>query len=327
MAELMKAIWVEKSGGPEVLELREVERPTPGPSEVLVKLTAIGINYSNIGRRLGTYAGFDLPAIMGSEGCGQIVELGAGVNALSEGDVVSFRGSTTGSYAEYATVATEFLYRVPDDISPETACALQVQGMTAYILVNNAAPVGAGDSCLIHAGAGGVGHMVIQIAKANGARVLTTVGSEEKAEIAKSYGADEVILYRTEDFSERVLELTDGKGVNAVYDGVGAATLAGSIACAGYQGRVIVFGSPSDGGLQADLRLTAKNAVTVGFGRLSQFVNTAEHVKTVSDTLVDMVRDGTLRLNIAPPYPLADASAAQRALENRETTGKLILLP
>ena len=323
----MKAIWVERAGGPEVLEYRDVDRPEPGAGEVLVKIEVAGVNYSNIGRSRGSYPGATFPVIMGSEGVGRVVTLGNGINRLAEGDRVSFRGGTTGSYAEYAVVPEPVIYKVPEGIEPGVAAALQVQGMTAYVLVNNIAPVNEGDSCLIHAGAGGVGHMVIQIAKAKGVRVITTVGSAEKGELAKTYGADEVIYYRDEDVAERVLEFTDGAGVNAVYDGVGAATMVGSIASAGFQGKVVLFGNPSAGELKPDIRLTTAKAVSVTFGRLSQFVNTAADVSRVSDELVAMVADGRLNLNIARPRPLAEAADVHRALEGRETTGKQILVP
>ncbi|MDA0226610.1 MAG: quinone oxidoreductase [Proteobacteria bacterium] len=326
-AETMKAIWVEQPGGPEVMEYRDVERPSPGPGEVLVKIEAAGINYSNIGHRKGSYTRAPFPTILGSEGAGRVVGKGDGVTRLADGDRVAFRGSTTGSYAEYAVVPDKMIYKVPDGVSPEVAAALQVQGMTAYVLVNNIAPVGAGQSCLIHAGAGGVGHMVIQIAKNKGVRVLTTVGSKEKGELAKSFGADEVIYYRDEDFAERVLALTDGAGVNAVYDGVGAATMHGSIASAGFQGKVVIFGSPSDGELRPDIRLTTNKAVSVTFGRLSQFVNTPEDVARVSDALVAMVADGSLNLHIADPRPLAEAAEVHRTVEERESMGKQILVP
>jgi NADPH2:quinone reductase len=264
---------------------------------------------------------------MGGEGVGRVVAKGAGITRSEEGDRVSFRSPITGSYAEYARVADPVIYKVPDGVGSDIAAALQVQGMTADVLLNDIAPVTAGDSCLIHAGAGGVGHILIQLAKSKGVRVLTTVGSREKGELAKDYGADAVIYYREEDFADRVAKLTDGAGVNAVYDGVGAATMPGSIASAGFQGKVVLFGNPSEGELKPDIRQTAGKAVSVTFGRLGQFVNSAAEVARVSDRLVEMVMGGSLRLDIAQPRPLAEAAQVHRAIEGRETTGKQILVP
>ncbi len=323
----MKAIWAERAGGPEVLEYREVDRPEPGPGEVLVKIEVAGVNYSDIGRHRGTYPDATFPSVMGGEGVGRVVAKGDGITRLEEGNRVSFRSPITGSYADYALVADPVIYKVPDGVASEIAAALQVQGMTAHVLLNNIAPVAAGDSCLIHAGAGGVGHIAIQLAKIKGVRVLTTVGSREKGALAKGYGADAVIYYQEENFADRVLTLTDGAGVDAVYDGVGAATMMGSIASAGFQGKVVLFGNPSAGELRPDIRQTVAKAVSVTFGRLGQFVNTQADVARVSDALVERVIDGSLRLDIAQPKPLAQAADVHRAIEARATTGKQILVP
>lgn len=323
----MKAVRARVAGGPEVLEYADVARPDPGHGEALVKLELIGVNYADIYRRQGSHHRETYPRILGQEGVGMVTALGANATRIKEGDVVAFRGAKAGAYCEYAVVPENQLYKVPDVLSAASAVALQVQGMTAHYLANDVYPLKPGDSCLVHAGAGGVGHILIQLAKARGARVLTTVGSPEKAERASRHGADEIILYRQENFAARVLELTDGKGVNVVYDGVGAATIADSIAATAFLGMVATFGGASGTAPPVDTTLLTPNCVCLTRAGLQRFIPDVDALTRRCDDLAGLVVSGKLRLDIATPRPLSQAADVHRALESRSTTGKLLMQP
>ena len=326
-ANTMKAVRARAAGGPEVLEYVDVERPEPGEGEVLVKLDLIGVNYADIYRRQGSHHRETYPRILGQEGVGSVAALGVKATRMRKGDVVAFRGAKAGAYSEYAVVPESNLYKVPSALPAEAAVALQVQGLTAHYLANDVYRLKAGDSCLVHAGAGGVGHILIQLAKAKGARVLTTVGSAAKAERASRHGADEVILYRDENFAARVLELTDGKGVNVVYDGVGAATIPDSIAATAFLGMVATFGGSSGQAPPVDTTLLTPNCVCLTRVGLQRFIPDVDALIRRCDDLATMVESGKLRLDIAMPRPLSQAADVQRALESRSTTGKLIMQP
>lgn len=326
MTDSMKAVQAVAFGDPDVMELKDIARPEPGAGELLVKITGAGVNYADVYQRQGTRGG-DLPMTMGLEAVGAVAGMGSGVSGFSEGDRVVYRGGTSGCYAEFGTVPADNVYVVPEGVSDDIALALQLQGMTAHYLAYDVHPLKAGESCLIHAGAGGVGHILIQLAKAKGATVYTTVGSVEKAELAASYGADEVILYRDINFKDLVLERTGGKGVAAVYDSVGASTIVDSIACAGFRGVVAWFGDASGPAPDINARLlSAKCAYLTRVG-LGPYVADRETLLRRCDDLFGLLAEGKLSVNVAPTRPLAEAAQAHADLESRGTVGKLILKP
>lgn len=320
----MQAIQISEFGGPEVCILTELPIPECGDDEVLVKIDITGVNYLDIYTREGIRGG-DLPIVLGIEGAGTVTAIGKNVDHLEIGELVAFWRSVTGSYAEYAVVPAWLAHKVPSDISLEIATALHLQGMTAHYLAYDVFPLDSSHTCLIHAGAGGVGHLLIQIAKAKGARVLTTTGSKEKAEIAKKFGADEVILYRETDFSEAVLELTNGEGVDVVFDSVGQATIEGSIASAGLLGTVALFGDASGVTPPIETRLLAAKAVKLTRVAIMPFIPDQEAINKRCADLYQLHREGKLNPMIAPVRPLADAAKVQTELGSRETQGKLFL--
>ena len=322
----MKAIQISKFGGPEVCDYTDVPVPECGDGQVLVRIAIAGINYLDNYTREGVRAG-PLPFILGSEGAGTIAEVGANAGDAAVGDTVVFRGSVTGAYAEYAVVPAWLTYRVPDGIALEVAVTLHLQGMTAHYLANDVFPVAAAHTCLIHAGAGGVGHQLIQLAKAKGATVFATTGDQEKAGIAKGLGADEVILYRDTDFPEAVLELTDGGGVDVVFDSVGQATTDGSIACTKFLGTVVLFGDAS--GITPPLETRKLAAKCIKLTRVSLMPFVADHAAIVArcDELFQLHRDGKLNPLMAPVRPLSEAGAVLAEMAGRGTAGKLLLRP
>ncbi|MFP6711875.1 MAG: quinone oxidoreductase [Rhodospirillales bacterium] len=322
----MKAILISEFGGPEVCEYTDVPIPEIDDDHVLVKIDIAGINYLDIYTREGVRGG-PLPFILGSEGAGTVTSIGKNVIDVAVGDIVVFRGSVTGAYAEYAVVPAWLTNTIPDGVSLEIATALHLQGMTAHYLANDVFPLNETHTCLIHAGAGGVGHQLIQLAKEKGARVLTTTGNTEKAEIAKGFGADETILYRETDFAEDVLDLTDGKGVDAVFDSVGQATIDGSITSTKLLGTVVLFGDASGVTPPIETRKLAANCIKLTRVALMPFV--ADHGAIVKrcDDLFRLHQEGKLTPMIAPIRPLAEAGAALTDLAGRNTHGKLLLKP
>lgn len=326
----MKAISVAMFGGPEVLRLAEVDPPRPGPGEALVRIACAGINFIDVYMRNGSYARSHtyktpLPMVIGMEGAGTVVELGAGVTDLKVGDTVAYC-LARGSYAELAVVPAWRLSRVPPDVPLPVATTLMLQGCTAHYLTHSAFPLGPGHTCLIHAGAGGVGQLVIQLAKLRGARVFATVGSADKAEIAKARGADACILYREEDFREKVMQLTDGRGVDVVYDSVGKDTIHRSIRSLRRRGVCILFGG-SSGQVAAIEPLELAEAGSVFFTRphLADYTASAEEIRSRTADLFQAWKDGKLKVTIDREIPLADAAEAHRILEGRGTRGKLLL--
>jgi NADPH:quinone reductase len=326
----VKAISVAKFGGPEELQLADVEPPKPGPGEALVKIVRAGINFIDIYMRNGSYARSHtyktpLPMVIGMEGAGTVAALGSGVTDLALGDTVAYC-LARGSYAEYATVPAWRLSKVPDVVPLPVATTLMLQGCTAHYLTHSAFLLGPGHTCLIHAGAGGVGQLVIQLAKLRGARVLATVGSPDKAEIATARGADACILYRQEDFREKVMQLTDGRGVDVVYDSVGKDTIHRSIRSLRRRGVCILFGG-SSGQVASVEPLELAEAGSVFFTRphLADYTASAEEIRGRTADLFKAWKDGKLKVTIDREIPLAEAAEAHRILEGRGTRGKLLL--
>jgi NADPH2:quinone reductase len=326
----MRAISIAAFGGPEVLQPADIDRPLPQSSEVLVKLDYAGINYTDIYQRGGLYARSHtyqtpLPMVIGMEGAGTVAAVGDGVADFRPGERVAYC-IVRGSYAEYAVVPARRLVKLPDDIDVRTGAALMLQGLTAHYLSHSAFELKPGTSCLVHAAAGGVGQLLTQIAKIAGATVIGTVGSHEKAEIAKARGADHVILYRETDFRAAVRELTDGAGVDVVYDAVGKDTIAGSIRSLKRRGLCVNYGGAS-GLVEAIEPLELAEAGSVFFTRphLADYLATAEELRTRAADLFQWIREGRLTVPVDREFPLAQAADAHRYLEARKTRGKLLL--
>ena len=326
----MNAIEIAAFGGPEALALRTVAAPRPGPGEVAVRLAHAGVNFMDVYMRNGTYARSDtyktpLPMVIGMEGAGTVLALGEEVEGFAIGDRVAYCLSR-GAYAEVAVVPAWRLVPVPEAVPLDVACATMLQGCTAHYLSHSAYPLKEGDTCLIQAGAGGVGQLLIQLAKSRGATVITTVGSPEKAAIATARGADHTILYREVDFRPAVRELTGGRGVDVVYDSVGAQTIASSIRSLRRRGTCILFGA-SSGVVHAIEPLELAEAGSVFFTRphLADYISTSEEIRGRARDLFALQAAGKLTITVDRHYPLAAAADAHRYLEGRNTKGKLLL--
>lgn len=326
----MRAIAITEFGGPEALGLMDMPLPEPGPGEVRVKLARAGVNYIDVYMRAGIYKKSDtykteLPMRLGMEGGGTIDALGAGVEDWRVGQRVAYC-LARGSYADHAVVPAWRLVALPDTVDMDRGVALMLQGMTAHYLTHSAYRLDPGDWCLIHAGAGGVGQLVVQLAKRRGAKVIATVGSPEKADIARARGADHTILYKDEDFRERVMAFTDGAGVSVAYDSVGKATLARSIRSLRRRGLCVNFGA-SSGVVDCVEPLELAEAGSVFFTRphLADYTAGAEEIAQRAGDLFAALGDGTLDIAIDRHFPLAEAAQAHRVLEGRATRGKLLL--
>ena len=325
----MRAIQIDHTGGPEVLVLRDVPDPTPGPGEALVRVEASGINFIDTYLREGRYPA-KLPFVPGQEAAGTIVSLGPAVSNTPQfkaGDRVAWC-SVPGTYAELAVAPLTRLVHIPEGVSTKQAAAAMLQGMTAHYLAHSAYAIHGGDSILIHAGAGGVGLLLIQMAKRLGAHVFTTVSTEEKAALAREAGADEVILYTREDFAQRVRELTGGSGLPVVYDSVGKTTFEGSLACLRPRGLMVLFGGSSGAVPPFDLiRLSTMGSLYVTRPKLNDYTVTRQELEWRAGDVLGWVRDGSLKLRVEHSYPLAEAAQAHRDLQARKTTGKVLLIP
>ncbi|MGI8649183.1 MAG: quinone oxidoreductase family protein [Rubrobacter sp.] len=324
---MVQAVRVAKTGGPEVLSFEEVERPTPGAGELLIKVSATGVNYIETYQREGIYE-MDLPYTPGSEGAGEVVEVGEGVEDFSTGDYIA-TAVGVGLYAEYAVVPQA--KAVPVNVTlveARVAAAAMLQGMTAHYLTHSTFPLKESHTMLIHAAAGGVGLLVCQMAKMLGARVIGTAGSEEKAKLARAAGADEVILYREEDFAEEVRRITDGAGVDVVYDSVGKDTFEGSLDCLKVRGTLVLFGASSGPVPPVDLQvLNRKGGLYVTRPALVQYTQGREELLWRAESVLSWVGNGNLDIRIGGAYKLEDARQAHEDLQGRKTTGKLILIP
>jgi NADPH:quinone reductase len=321
----MKAIQVSKIGGPEVLTLVDLPVPDPKPNEALVQIEASGVNFIDVYFREGRYPA-PLPFINGQEAAGLVVAVGTDVTTLRIGDRVAYTG-VPGSYAEYAAVPADRLVKLPDELDFNQAAAAMLQGMTAHYLSHATYPIKSGDSVLIHAAAGGVGLLLVQMAKHLGARVIGTAGSSAKAQLARDAGADEVINYTEQDFETETQRLTEGKGVQVVYDGVGKDTFAKDLNVLSPRGYLVLFGGASGAVPAFDLlELTKHGSLFVTRPSLQHYVSTREELEQRANDVLQMVLRGDLKLRIHKTYPLAEAAQAHRDLEGRKTTGKLLLI-
>jgi NADPH2:quinone reductase len=323
----MKAIKFHKTGGPEVIQYEDITLDAPGPGEVRLRHTAIGVNYLDTYYRSGAYP-LPLPSGLGSEAAGVVEAVGEGVTTLKVGDRVAYGAGPIGSYSQARNMPANRLSKLPDTISDETAAAMMLKGMTVRYLLRETYKVKAGETILWHAVAGGVGLIAVQWAKYLGVRVIGTTSSPEKAALAKSMGCDEVINYTSENVAERVRELTDGKGVPVVYDGVGQTTLNASLDSLSPFGLLVNFGSASGPVTGFDTGiLAAKGSLYLTRPGLNTYVDSDEALQANVADLFDVVGSGAVRIEVNQNYPLADAVKAHQDLEGRKTTGSTILLP
>ena len=321
----MHAIQVRQHGGHEALEYVEVEKPKAKDGEALVRLEYIGINFIDVYHRTGLYK-LPLPLIPGSEGAGVVEEAGPGVTAVKQGDRVAY-AMARGACAEYAAVPAEMLVPIPNSVDFKTAAAAMLQGMTAHYLAISTYALKSGDTALIHAGAGGVGGLLIQVAKMRGARVLTTVSTAEKARIAKDLGADEIINYKDRDFETEVMRLMENKGVNVVYDSVGKTTFDKSLNCVRRRGLLVLFGQSSGAVPPFDPARLAKNGTFLTRPSLGHYTADRQELLWRAGEVLSWIASGELHLRIDRELPLRDAAEAHRLLEARKAMGKLLLKP
>lgn len=322
----MKAIRIHAFGGPEVYQYEEVPDPAPGTAQALVAIEAIGVNFIEVYQRTGLYQ-VPLPATPGSEAAGTVVAVGPGVPDFHAGDRVAWQGSP-GAYAERAAVPVERLVRLPEGVSTKQGAAAMLQGMTAHYLACSTWPLKPGDTCLVHAAAGGVGLLLCQIAKRRGARVIGTVSTAEKAALAHEAGADDVIRYTEQDFEVEARLLTGGTGVQVVYDSVGRTTFEQSLRCLAPRGMMVLYGQSSGpvGSFDPQV-LNQRGSIFLTRPMLAHHVATRAELLQRANEVLGWVRDGTLRLRIGGEFPLAQAAEAHRRLQGRTTTGKLLLIP
>lgn len=322
----MKAIQIEKTGGPEVLVLADLPNPEPKPNEAVVEIKAAGVNFVDVYFREGRYPA-TLPFIAGQEAAGQVIAIGAEVKDIQVGDRVAYTG-IPGSYAEYAAVPVDRLVKMPEKLDFPQAAAAMLQGMTAHYLSHSTYPIQAGETVLIHAAAGGVGLLLVQMAKKKGARVIGTAGSDEKASLARGAGADEVIVYTSQDFEAETLRLTGGKGVDVVYDGVGKETFDRDLNVLRPRGYLVLFGGASGAVPPFDLAaLSQKGSLFITRPSLAHYIATRQELEHRAGDVLNMIVAGELKLRLEHFYPLGEAQQAHRDLEGRKTTGKLLLIP
>ena len=323
----MKAIRIDRTGGPEVLQYVDVPVPAPGPGQVLVRHRTSGINFIDVYVRTGLYK-YPLPCIVGREGAGVVEAVGEGVTSVAAGQRVAYTQPTDGGYAEANVVAANLLVPVPDGIDDRTACALMLQGVTAHYLATDTFALKPGHVALIHAAAGGVGALLVQLAKARGARVIATVGTDEKAALARDAGADDVIVYAQTDFAEAATALVGKKGVDVAYDSVGKDTWERSMSLLRPRGMLVIFGNASGPVPPVEpQRLAAGGSLYFTRPTLGDYMRTPEELLGRTSELFALVQNGKLHVRIGAEYPLADAAQAHRDLEARKTVGKLLLTP
>lgn len=321
----MKAIQIKQTGGPEVMELVDLPVPQPKSNEAVVKIRAAGVNFIDVYNREGRYKA-PLPLVLGQEAAGVVMAVGADVRDFALGDPVAYT-SVLGAYAEYAAVPADRLVKIPAGVGEREAAAAMLQGITAHYLAHDTHPLKRGETALIHAAAGGVGLLLVQMAHHIGARVIATVSTEAKAQLARAAGADDVILYTQVDFEAETKRLTGGKGIDVVYDSVGKTTFDKGLNLLRPRGIMVLFGGSSGAVAPLDpLVLTQKGSLFLTRPSLNHYVMTTAELRERAGAVFGMIRDGKLKLRIEHVYPLAEAQRAHRELEARQTTGKLLLL-
>ena len=325
---MTKAIRIHEVGGPDVLRWEDVELSRPQAGEVRLRQTAAGLNYIDTYHRSGLYPVDSFPTALGVEGAGVVEEVGSGVKDLQVGDRVAYAGGPLGSYSEARVMPAGRLIKIPPGIEDQTAAAMMLKGLTTHYLVCRCYPIKPGDSILIHAAAGGVGLLVCQWAKHLGATVIGTVSTPEKAELAQSHGCDHPILYRSENFVERVRELTAGEGVPVVYDSVGRDTFNGSLDCLRPLGLMVTFGQSSGSVPPLPVHeLTARGSLFLTRPTLATYTATRDQLLTNASELFDVVQKGAVKIEVRQTYALKDTEQAHRDLQDRKTTGATVLLP
>ena len=322
----MKAVQIEEHGGPEAMQYRDVADPTPGDGQALVEIQAVGVNFTDVYNRTGSTPGLPLPRTIGVEGAGTVRRVGAGVTEVKEGDVVAYCG-TMGSYAEQSVVPASRLIKMPSGLDARAGAASALQGMTAHYLCYSTYSVQKGDRVLIHAGAGGVGLLLIQMVKRLGGYIYSTVSTEAKAQLAREAGADEVILYTQQDFAEEVKRATNGEGVQVVYDSVAKTTFDQSISCLGRRGYMVLYGQASGPVPPQDPRILGNGSLFLTRPGLADYTATREELERRAGDVFGWVKSGDLKLRIEHVFPLSEATEAHRQLEGRSTTGKVLLIP
>jgi NADPH2:quinone reductase len=323
---MTKAIVVHQTGGPEQLSFEDRPTGEPGPGQVKLRQNAIGLNFIDTYQRSGLYP-VQTPFVAGNEGAGVITAIGDGVEGLNVGDRVAYQGQI-GAYATERLAAADRMVPIPDGIDDQTAAAIMLKGLTAYYLLHKTWPLAEGETILFHAAAGGVGQIATQWAKSLGATVIATAGSPEKLELARAQGCDHVINYRTEDFAARVKEITGGKGVDVVYDGVGKATFEQSLDCLRPRGLMVSFGNASGVVSIPDITvLSRKGSLYVTRPTTGHYLTTRAELLEGATSLFAAVANGSIRVTVGKTYPLSEAAEAHRALEGRNTTGSVVLLP
>lgn len=321
------AIRFHRTGGPEVLQVEDLPAGAPGPGEVRVRHTAVGVNYIDTYHRTGLYP-LSLPSGLGSEAAGVVEEVGAGVKQVAPGDRVAYAGGAPGSYCQIRVMPEDRLVRLPAAIADRQAAAMMLKGMTVQYLVTRTYPVKAGETVLLHAAAGGVGLIACQWLAALGATVIGTVGTDEKAAVARRAGCHHPVVYTREDFVARVREITGGKGVPVVFDPVGKTTFQGSLQCLRPRGLMVSFGNASGAVPPVDLiQLSTRGSLYLTRPTLAHYTASREELEETAGELFRMVASGKVRVEPSATYPLADAARAHRDLEGRKTTGSLLLLP
>lgn len=320
----MTAVRVHEPGGPEALRVEQVPIPEPAAGEALVRIDATGINFIEVYQRTGLYK-VPLPVTLGGEGAGEVVAVGAGVDEVRAGDRVAWAGGF-GAYAEYAVVPAARLVPLPVEVSTRLGAAVMLQGMTAHYLAHSTYPLREGDRCVVHAAAGGVGLLLVQMAKRRGAYVIGTAGSDEKAALAREAGADEVIVYTRDDFAAEVRRLTDGRGVQVIYDSVGRTTFLPGLDVLAPRGMMVLFGQSSGPVAPVDPQLlNQKGSLFLTRPNLAHYTAAREELLQRAGELFAWIGAGELTVRIGAEFPLAEAAEAHRALESRRTTGKVLL--
>ena len=322
--DMMQAVRIHAPGGPEAMMLERVPVPTPGSGEALVRLEAAGINFIDIYKRSGTYQ-VPLPATLGEEGAGTVTAIGAGVTDVRPGDRVAYANSM-GAYAEQAVVPAAKLVPLPAGVSASQGAAIMLQGITAHYLATSTYPLKEGDRCLVHAAAGGVGLLLVQIAKRRGAFVIGTAGSEQKAELARAAGADAMIVYTRDDFSAEVKRITNGHSLQVIYDSVGRTTFLPGLDLLAPRGMMVLFGQSSGAVAPLDPQvLNQKGSLYLTRPTLGHYIATRQELLWRAGELFSWIASGALSVRVGAEFPLAEAVAAHRALEGRQTTGKVLL--
>jgi NADPH:quinone reductase len=324
VSQIMKQIQVKELGGPEKMEVVDAPMPQPGPQQALVRIAAAGVNFIDVYFRTGLYKA-PMPVTLGNEGAGTVEAVGPDVTEVKQGDRVAYT-MVRGSYAEFAVVPVSALVKIPDHVDFNLAAAAMLQGMTAHYLTHSTYPVKSGDTCLVHAAAGGAGGLIVQMARMLGARVFGTVSTEEKARIARAHGVDEAILYTSQDFELEVRRLTEGRGVDVVYDSVGKTTFDKSLSSLRPRGMMALFGQSSGPVPPFDpSTLNGKGSLFLTRPSLAHHLLTRQELEWRAGDVLNWIDEGKLKIRIDRTYPLADAAAAHRDLEGRHTAGKVLL--